>query len=90
MSHQWQAGFDLRSRCLLVPKGPFTLELVGAGEVTPFRLSPNRADALLEEAAGAAAAVGLSWKVDEPFTLFPNAELEKAVRKSWAQAAVSE
>ena len=64
--HLREKGYDLRSRCLLVPESPFHLELVMA-DGTSQEVSVGLADAsrLVEEAAAEAAKLGLS-RVREP------------------------
>jgi len=74
-------GYALRSRCLLVPDGPPTVELVDAyGEVHEFApVTPGAAAQMLERAAAASAEAGLPWAT-EPVVLTPAANLRKAVR----------
>lgn len=86
LSWQWRAGFDLRSRCLLVPQHGLRLELLGAGSAEVFRLPTDVAAALLREAATEAVNVGLPWP-EEPLTLVPGEELTKVVRRSRLLAA---
>ena len=85
-------GYALRSRCLLVPDGPPTVELVDAyGEVQELApVTPHAAAQLLRRAAEASADAGLAWET-EPILLTPTASLQKAVRDRKAnsdQAAV--
>ncbi|MEL6183164.1 MAG: type I-U CRISPR-associated RAMP protein Csb1/Cas7u [Myxococcota bacterium] len=81
-------GFDLRSRCALVPEGPMLLEVVSAHGEPPREvgLSPAGAAELLSEAAKAAAELGLGWK-REPMRLKPSPKLVGLIEKSRALAA---
>jgi CRISPR-associated protein Csb1 len=81
VSRQWKEGFDLRSRCLLVPQHPLRIELLSTGPAQIFTLSPEGGADLLRDAAGAAVAAGLNWS-ETPLTLHPNKELVKAVQLS--------
>lgn len=81
-------GYDLRSRCLLVPTEHTALELVpGDGtEAERYELPPARAAALLGEAAEAAMRVGLPWSGDD-IVLRPEPKLVDLVRRSEALLA---
>ncbi|MBI2566092.1 MAG: type I-U CRISPR-associated protein Cas7 [Candidatus Schekmanbacteria bacterium] len=83
-------GFDLRSRCLLVPSSAPRWELIGAAadSVTPFSLSSAEAIALLEQSVAAATAQGLRW-ARTPLTLQPIPDLVELVRKTRELAARS-
>lgn len=63
MVYQREEGYDLRSRALLVPDGPFELELVPSDGSEPARFTLDREGAarLLTEAHSAAAAYGFAW-----------------------------
>lgn len=75
-------GFDLRSRCVLVPTGDLEFELVGRGGArTGFSISRDEAIALLAEAATAAERAGIGWRTDE-LTLEPTAQLTELLRRS--------
>lgn len=81
-------GYDLRSRCLLVPTGPLMLEVIGpdGGEPTRVALSVEHARELLDAAVAAATASGLGWQV-EPITLRPQARVVRMVEISRRLAA---
>lgn len=82
-----QGGYDLRSRCLLVPDGPLVMEAVlGDGSIETFSLSTGDVATMLKEAAAAAGAAGLPW-VREPVKLKPAPKLASLVKASRAQAA---
>lgn len=83
-----EAGYDLRSRCLLWPVEPLSWKLLGrpgtpAIDVT---LSADAAISLLEQTVKNAKALGLPWH-DEPVVLTPSDSLVKLVAKSQGLAA---
>ena len=79
-------GCDLRSRCLLVPEGAATWELIQAdGTATPWALSGADAEQLLGEAVSAAKAKGLPWLAKDKahaLDLRPSPGLAALVKKS--------
>ncbi|MGH8587759.1 MAG: type I-G CRISPR-associated RAMP protein Csb1/Cas7g [Gammaproteobacteria bacterium] len=84
IAHQREQGYDLRSRCLLVPEGEIPLELVkNDGRVQMFSLKCSEADTLLEQAIKEATQgpVGLPWQ-EKVITLKPEDRLVALVRKS--------
>jgi CRISPR-associated protein Csb1 len=85
--HQRARGFDLRSRSLLVPDGPLAIEaLRGDGSAEPITHDLATANALVRDAAAAAASAGLTWK-REPVALVPAPKLAALVKKSRDEAA---
>lgn len=85
--HQRARGYDLRSRCLLVPDGELVLEVVnGDGKVEARRLDVAGANALLEAAHAAAKKAGLGWD-REPIKLKPAPKLVALIKRSRAEAA---
>lgn len=85
--HQRAQGYDLRSRCLLIPDGPLVLEVVrGDGVVDEVQLSVDDASALVKAASEAAKSAGLGWE-REPVKLKPAAKLVALIKKSRAEAA---
>lgn len=75
-------GFDLRSRCVLVPTGELSFELVGkSGTRTTFSLSRDEAICLLAEATAAAEAAGIGWRTEE-LTLQPTPQLAELLKRS--------
>lgn len=85
--HQRAQGYDLRSRCLLVPDGPLVLDIVrpdGASEAVT--LTVDQADALVKAADHAARAAGLGWE-REPVKLKAAPKLVALLKKSRAEAA---
>jgi CRISPR-associated protein Csb1 len=78
----FEAGFDLRSRCVLVADGPVSFETVARdGRALRFDLTGADALKLLVEAADRAAAAGLPWRVGE-LALRPADRLIELIRRS--------
>lgn len=85
--HQRSQGYDLRSRCLLVPDSELVLQVVlASGATEDVSLAGNAANGLLQQAAEAASKLGLSWE-REPVKLTPAAKLVALVKKSRHEAA---
>ena len=82
-----EQGADLRSRCQLVPIGPFIWELLDqpGAEPIPFNLTGAQARALLKEAITAAKGAGLPW--ENVIDLTPSDDLVELVRRSQHLAA---
>lgn len=76
-------GYDLRSRCILVPEGPLTFEALPSdgGEPEEFRLPVDQAEELVNEARKVAEVHGLGWDTGETL-LTPSQRLLDLVRKS--------
>lgn len=88
--HQRARGYDLRSRCLLVPEGGLVLEVVrGDGTVEERSLSVKGANALVASAEAAARAAGIGWE-RQPLRLKPAPKLVALVKRSRAEAAVGD
>lgn len=82
-------GFDLRSRCVLVPTAELELELLGrAGERRSVGVSRADALSLLAQAAEALSAAGLGWETEEVL-LQPTPRLVELIRLSRDLAARS-
>lgn len=81
-------GFDLRSRCTLVPESVFSLELVPAegGEPELVTMTPTEAKQLLVDAHKKAKEHGFGWD-REPMKLTPAPKLAMLIKKSRALAA---
>lgn len=83
------SGYDLRSRCLLIPEKAGTWEAISAdGTAESFELDAGQACALVMEAVVQARKAGLKWRA-EPFTLLPSDGLAELVRRSRALAMQS-
>lgn len=78
-----EEGYDLRSRCALVPDEPFELEAVPSdgGDSMRYALDADSATELLDEAARQAASRGLVWK-REPIRLRPSKKLADLIARS--------
>jgi CRISPR-associated protein Csb1 len=81
--HSWETGFDLRSRCLLIPEGKPDFQLVNNdGEIETFALTADEADKIFEIASLKAKAENLpDWLVD-PISLKPNKKLIGTIKES--------
>jgi CRISPR-associated protein Csb1 len=84
----FEAGIDLRSRCLLWPDGPMVWELLDRPGEEPkkYSLTADGAVELLNGAVRAARRVGLPWP-EEPLVLKPSQRLVDLVRRSQLEAA---
>ncbi|HET7505461.1 MAG TPA: hypothetical protein VFK02_30785, partial [Kofleriaceae bacterium] len=84
--HQRAQGYDLRSRCLLVPDGAMALEIVRAdGSVDSASLELDEASSLVSAAQEVARAAGLGWE-REPVKLRAAPKLVALIKKSRAEA----
>ncbi len=82
IAHQREQGYDLRSRCLLIPDGLAPCELIANdGAITRFDLTASQADMLLGEAIEVVTSKGLPWE-EKVFTLEPEEKLVGLVLKS--------
>jgi len=84
----FEAGVDLRSRCLLWPDGPVVWDLLDQPGKEPKRysLTGDTAVVLLNRGVEAARQLGLPWPED-PLVLKPSKELVELVRLSQIEAA---
>ena len=88
---QAEQGYDLRSRCLLLPIEPLRFECIGptANEVTAWSLTAATAKAAFAEAVRRAEGIGIHWQTGLiPLTAQP--KLEELVRRSRAATAAEE
>lgn len=83
IAYQWEADFDLRSRCLLLPTHPPQLELLArdgsAGE--SVGVDRNSASQILSEAASNAVESGIGWETGQ-IRLVPAPKLVELIRRS--------
>lgn len=84
--YQRRAGYDLRSRSLLVATEPLVFEVLGRDGGEPARFTLEDPAALLRDAANAAEKSGLPWNA-EPLRLRPTEKLAHLIRKSRALTA---
>jgi CRISPR-associated protein Csb1 len=88
--HMQEQGYDLRSRCLLIPQGNNPFELIANdGTVNTFELNARTADEIFAQAVTKAKQLGLPWH-DEPITLVPGENLVEAARRGREAKAVEE
>lgn len=82
IAHQREQGYDLRSRCLLIPDGQAPFELIGNdGKIDTYGLTAAEADKLLDDAIEEAKRAKLTWE-ENVITLVPEEKLVELVRKS--------
>ena len=86
--YQRLGGYDLRSRCLLVPAEEASpIELIhSASNRQTFTLTPEEACALFSQAVDAAKGAGLPWR-EEEVVLWPRDRLVDLVREGRQAAA---
>jgi len=84
-------GYDLRSRCLLVPNNPPVYEIVPSdGSMPiPFSLSAHQAAEIFEQAASDVRKCGLPWTTSK-IVLQPTPKLVQLIKKSRAARRTAE
>jgi CRISPR-associated protein Csb1 len=83
LAYHHELDYDLRSRCLLIPKHPLRMELIGRDGTNPLEVGTDRSNAsrLLEQAAQEAAGAGLPWSQSD-LRLLPSPKLIKLIKLS--------
>lgn len=83
IAYQYENDFDLRSRCLLLPKHPLRLELLsrGGSAGNVLDLDRNTASDILSTATAHASAAGIGWETDE-IRLTPAPKLIELIYRS--------
>jgi CRISPR-associated protein Csb1 len=82
IAFQRNQGYDLRSRCALVPEEEPAFQVVmTAKDTEPFSLSADGAAKLLAQAVEGAKRAGLPWH-EEPVVLKPKSALVELIKKS--------
>lgn len=83
IAYLYEMDYDLRSRCLLIPTGQQTLELVARDGSSPTVVDINRsvASQILKQAAEEAATAGIGWETSE-IRLVPSPKLIELLAKS--------
>jgi CRISPR-associated protein Csb1 len=82
ITHSRDHGYDLRSRCLLIPEEELSFELLGNdGKSETIVLTPEESEKLFVEAVNQAKANALLWE-EKIITLTPEKRLMDLVRKS--------
>lgn len=85
IAYQHENGYDLRSRCHLIPTMPLEIELVtrDGSPSEKFSVSTEAAAKILAEAAAEAAAAGIGWETsDENLRFTPTPKLIGLIEKS--------
>jgi CRISPR-associated protein Csb1 len=88
---QREEGYDLRSRCLLLPTEPTTFEFVGptTTDIAQFMIGSRTANELFNSAYERSAAAGLGWQAGS-IELTPSEKLLELVGRSDAITEPSE
>ena len=83
IAYQYEADFDLRSRCLLLPEHPPRLELLGRDGSSHEQVEVGREGAarILKEATAHASAMGIGWETAQ-IRLEPAPKLIELIRRS--------
>ena len=91
IAYQYEMDFDLRSRCLLLPTNPPSLELLKRDGSTGEMVDVNRDSAaqILLEAAEHSGAMGIAWETNE-IRLVPAPKLIELIRRSRKVAATEQ
>lgn len=88
--HAREQGYDLRSRCLLIPVGkPEFKLLANDGTAEPFTLNVEEANDIFKQSVDSAKAAGLPWN-EEKITLQPEDRLIELIRRSRSSTAPAE
>ena len=88
IAYQYEADFDLRSRCLLLPTHAPRIELLGRDGAAGKEVALDRDSAarILSEAATHAADAGIAWETED-IRLVPAPKLLELIRRSRKAAA---
>jgi len=91
IAYQREEGYDLRSRCLLVPADRPIFELLTGDGTAPsqFEFGTAEARSLFMQAIEAARKASLPWRDNAPIMLKPGPDLVELVRRSIAIQASS-
>ena len=91
IAYQYEMDYDLRSRCLLLPTHPPSLELLGRDGSVGDKVDMNRdvAAKILAHAAAYAKKLGMGWET-EAVRLTPAPKLIELIRRSRKVAAVEQ
>ncbi len=88
--HMREQGYDLRSRCLLIPEYSAQFELIeNNGKMEKFDLDACNADRIFEKAVAEAKERGLPWQ-DHVINLEPEERLEQLISQSRTTSALEE
>lgn len=91
IAYQYEMDYDLRSRCLLLPTHPPSLELLGRDGSVGETVNVSRSGAakILARAAAHAKELGIGWET-EAVRLTPAPKLIELIRRSRKVAAVEQ
>jgi CRISPR-associated protein Csb1 len=90
IAFQRRLGYDLRSRCAMVPEDGSAFEVVTTcKEIESFPLTSDDAAAILSHAVEVATRAGLPWR-DKPVVLTPKPALVDLIKKSREAGAAEE
>lgn len=85
-----QQGYDLRSRCVLIPADKAAFEIIRTSTDTmKFSLTTHQAKNIFDEAVKAAVAAGFEWQTN-PLELTPKPALVELVKRSRELVEVEE
>lgn len=88
--HMQEKGYDLRSRCLLIPRDLAPFEVIeNNGKIEKFELNAQKANDIFSRAVTQAKEIGLPWQ-DNIITLTPEDRLVALVRKSREGKSIEE
>jgi CRISPR-associated protein Csb1 len=88
--HMREQGYDLRSRCLLIPECYAPFELIeNDGGIQEFYLDADTADKIFEQAVTRAKELGMPWQ-DDVINLEPENRLKELVTKSRISRSLKE
>jgi CRISPR-associated protein Csb1 len=88
--HSIDYGYDLRSRCLLIPEDDPRFEYIdGKGNASEFTLTTEAADRILNEAITEAINTGLPW-MEQDITLKANENFKKLILENMKKVEVED
>lgn len=90
LMHSMDQGYDLRSRCLLIPRGEPRYEFIdNKGNASEFTLTTSDADKVLNDAIEGARRAGLPW-MEHDITLRANDSMKKLISENLRKAQVDD
>ena len=88
IKHAIDQGYDLRSRCLLIPRGEPRYEYIdNEGNVSEFTLTTSDSDKMLNDAIDSARKAGLPW-MESDITLVANNAIKKLISENLKKVQV--
>ena len=90
IKHAIDKGYDLRSRCLLIPRGEPRYEFIDSkGNASEFTLTTVDADKMLNDAIEGAKMAGLPW-MEHDITLKANDAIKKLISENLKKTQVDD